>query len=159
MQRNISRSYENNKERNEYRKTQNIKKKYLKFLKVKHKASNIRHTYIHQMTSEIIKREPSFIVIEDLNVKGMMKNKHLSKAIQNQCFHEIRRQLEYKCEWNNIRLIIADRFYPSSKKCCKCGNIKHNLKLHDRTYRCDICGNIIDRDYQASINLRNYALI
>lgn len=159
IQRSISRSYENNKEGGKYRKTKNIKKKQIKFLRLKHKVSNIRHSFIHQMTSEIIRREPSFIVIEDLNVKGMMKNKHLSKAIQVQCFREIRRQLEYKCEWNNIRLIIADRFYPSSKKCCKCGNIKHNLKLSDRTYRCDVCGNIIDRDYQESINLRNYALI
>lgn len=159
IQRSISRSYENNKEGGKYRKTKNIKKKQIKFLRLNHKVSNIRHNFIHQMTSEIIRREPSFIVIEDLNVKGMMKNKHLSKAIQVQCFREIHRQLEYKCEWNNIRLVIADRFYPSSKKCCKCGNIKHNLKLSNRIYRCDVCGNIIDRDYQASVNLRNYALI
>ena len=76
----------------------------------------------------------------------MTKNKHLSKAVHEQRFHEIRRQLEYKCEWNGIRLVIADRFFPSSKTCCKCGNIKRDLKLRDRTYKCDVCGNVIARE-------------
>ena len=159
LQRSISRKYEINKKGVSYCKTNNIKKLEIRLLKLNRRLMNIRHNHIHQMTSEIVKREPNFIVIEDLNVKGMLKNKHLSKAIQEQCFYEVHKQLEYKCNWNNINLVIADRFYPSSKKCCKCGNIKTNLKLNDRVYRCDKCGNVIDRDYQASINLRNYVLI
>ena len=110
---------------------------------------------MHQTTSEIVKREPSFICIEDLNVKGMMKNRHLSKAVQQQCFGELRRQIEYKSAWNNIPVIIADRFFPSSKLCSCCGNIKKDLKLSDRIYKCE-CGNVIDRDYQASLNLKRY---
>lgn len=93
--------------------------------------------------------------MEDLNVSGMMKNKHLSKAVQQQCFYEFRRQIEYKAKWNNIPLIIADRFFPSSKLCNCCGNIKKDLKLSDRIYKCE-CGNIIDRDFQASLNLKQY---
>ena len=103
-----------------------------------------------------MKREPSFICIEDLNVKGMMKNKHLSKAVQQQGFGEFRRQLEYKCAWKGISLVIADRFYPSSKLCSCCGTIKKDLKLSDRIYRCNQCGLVIDRDYQASLNLKRY---
>ena len=85
----------------------------------------------------------------------MMKNKHLSKAVQQQCFSEFRRQIEYKSEWNNISVIVADRFFPSSKLCSCCGNVKKDLKLSDRTYICE-CGNVIDRDYQAALNLKNY---
>ena len=102
-----------------------------------------------------MKREPSFICIEDLNVKGMMKNKHLSKVVQQQSFYEFRRQIEYKSAWNNIPVVIADRFFPSSKLCSCCGNIKKDLKLSHRIYKCE-CGNIIDRDYQASLNLKQY---
>ena len=90
-----------------------------------------------------------------MNVSGIIKNKHLSKSIQQQCFYEFRRQLEYKSEWNNIQLIIADKFFPSSKLCSCCGTIKKDLKLSDRIYKCD-CGNIIDRDFQASLNLKIY---
>lgn len=108
-----------------------------------------------QTTTEIVNRKPRFIVIEDLNVSGMMKNKHLSKAVQQQNFYKFRAQLQYKCEDRGIRLIVADRFYPSSKLCSCCGNIKKDLKLSDRVYRCD-CGNVMDRDYQASINLKAY---
>jgi len=86
----------------------------------------------------------------------MLKNRHLVKAVQEQCFYELYRQLCYKCSWNNIEFITADRFYPSSKLCSCCGNIKKDLKLSDRTYHCDVCGNVMDRDYQASVNLRNY---
>ena len=96
-----------------------------------------------------------FITIEDLNVSGMMKNKHLSKAIQQQKLYEFRRQLEYKCKWNNIELRIVDRYFPSSKLCHECGSIKTNLKLNDRIYICPECGNVIDRDYQASLNLKD----
>ena len=102
-----------------------------------------------------MKTKPSYITIEDLNVKGMMKNKHLSKAVQQQGFREFRRQIEYKSAWNNIPVIIADRFFPSSKLCSCCGNIKTDLKLSDRSYKCE-CGNVIDRDYQASLNLKRY---
>ena len=85
-----------------------------------------------------------------------MKNRHLSKAVQQQCFYEFRRQIEYKAAWNNIKVIIADRFYPSSKTCYCCGNVKKDLKLSDRIYKCGYCGNVIDRDYQASLNLKRY---
>lgn len=102
-----------------------------------------------------MKTKPSYIVLEDLNVKGMMKNRYLSKAIQQQKFYEFRRQIQYKSEWNNVCVIIADKFFPSSKLCCCCGRIKEDLKLSDRIYECD-CGNIIDRDFQAALNLKRY---
>ena len=124
-------------------------------MKLNHRLTNIRHNHLHKTTSEIIKREPRFICIEDLNVSGMMKNKHLSKAVQQQGFYEFRRQIEYKSAWNNIPVIIADRFFPSSKLCSCCGSIKKDLKLSDRIYRCE-CGNIIDRDFQAALNLKQY---
>ena len=155
LQRCISRRYEKNKKGEGYCKTSNIKRKEKELLKVSRKLSNIRLNYLHQTTIEIVKREPSFICIEDLNVKGMMKNRHLSKAIQQQSFGEFRRQIEYKSKWNNTKIIIADRFFPSSRLCSCCGKIKKDLKLSDRIYRCE-CGNIIDRDYQAAINLKQY---
>ena len=127
-----------------------------KLLKTIRRLTNIRKNYAHQTTSEIISRKPRFIVMEDLNVSGMMRNRHLSKAIQNQSFYEFKRQIAYKCEWNNIKFIQADRFYPSSKLCSECGCINQSLKLSDRIFICPECGNEIDRDYQASINLRNY---
>ena len=156
LQRSISRKYENNKKGESYYKTNNVIKSEKKLLKLNHKLTNIRTNYLHQTTSEIVKREPSFIVIEDLNVKGMMKNRHLSKSIQDQKFYEFRRQITYKSEWNNIQLIVADRWFPSSKLCSCCGYIKKDLKLSDRIYVCKECGNIIDRDYQAALNLKQY---
>ena len=155
LQRSISRRYEYNKKGVCYKKTSNIVKREKELLKVTKRLTNIRRNHLHQITSEIVKRKPSFICIEDLNVSGMMKNKHLSKAIQQQGFYEFRRQIEYKSAWNNIPVIIADRFFPSSKLCSCCGVIKKDLKLSDRIYRCD-CGNIIDRDFQASLNLKRY---
>lgn len=155
LQRSISRRYEKNKKGENYCKTSNIIKREKELLKLNHRLTNIRQNYLHQTTSEIVNRKPRFICIEDLNVKGMMKNRHLSKTIQQQCFGEFRRQIEYKSAWNNIPVIIADRFFPSSKLCSCCGNIKKNLKLSDRIYRCE-CGNVIDRDYQASLNLKRY---
>ena len=155
LQRSISRKYNMNKEGVRYKKTSNIIKREKELLQVIKRLTNIRHNHLHQITSEIIKRKPSFICIEDLNVSGMMKNKHLSKAIQQQGFYEFRRQIEYKAKWNNISVILADRFFPSSKLCSCCGVIKKDLKLSDRIYRCD-CGNVIDRDYQASLNLKQY---
>ena len=155
LQRSISRSYENNKQGKEYCKTKNVIKKEKLLLILNHRLTNIRHDHLHHITSEIVKREPSFICIEDLNVKGMMKNRHLSKAVQQQGFYEFRRQMEYKSKWNNIQVIIADRFFPSSKLCSCCGKIKKDLKLSERIYKCE-CGNVIDRDLQAALNLKKY---
>ena len=155
LQRSISRRYEKSRKGKIYCKTSNIIKREKELLKVIKRLTNIRRNHLHQTTSEIVKRKPSFICIEDLNVSGMMKNRHLSKAIQQQGFYEFRRQIEYKSNWNNIPVIIADRYFPSSKLCSCCGEIKKDLKLSDRIYKCD-CGNIIDRDYQASLNLKQY---
>lgn len=155
LQHSVSRKYEQNKKGENYCKTHNIVKNEKLLLQVNHRLTNIRKNYLNQTTSEIVNRKPRFICIEDLNVSGMMKNRHLSKAVQNQGFYEFRKQLEYKCNDNGIRLIVADRFYPSSKLCSCCGNIKKDLKLSDRIYRCE-CGNIIDRDFQASLNLKVY---
>ena len=155
LQCSISRKYEKNKKGESYCKTCNIIRSEKKLLKITHRLTNIRQNYLHQITSEIIKREPSFICMEDLNIKGMMKNRHLSKAVQQQGFYEFRRQIEYKATWNHIPVIIADRFFPSSKLCSCCGTIKKDLKLSDRIYKCG-CGNVIDRDYQAALNLKRY---
>ena len=155
LQRSISRKYEKNKKGESYCKTCNIIRSEKKLLKITHRLTNIRQNYLHQITSEIIKREPSFICMEDLNIKGMMKNRHLSKAVQQQGFYEFRRQIEYKATWNHIPVIIADRFFPSSKLCSCCGTIKKDLELSDRIYKCG-CGNVIDRDYQAALNLKRY---
>lgn len=155
LQRSISRRYEKNKKGVSYCKTSNIIKREKELLKVAKRLTNIRQNHIHQTTSEIVKRKPSFICMEDLNVSGMMKNKYLSKAVWQQGLYEFRRQLKYKSELNNIPVIIADSFFPSSKLCSCCGNIKKDLKLSDRIYKCE-CGNIIDRDFQASVNLKKY---
>lgn len=120
------------------------------------KLSSIRLNHIHQATSHIVKQLPKGIVIEDLNIRGMMKNKHLAKHVQNSMFYEFRRQLEYKCLRCGIQLVIADRFYPSSKACSCCGFIKSDLKLNDRVYKCNSCGLEIDRDLNAAENLANY---
>lgn len=155
LQRKISRKYLKNKKGGSYCKTSNIIKSEKELLKLNHQLTNIRHNYLLQVTSEIINRKPKFIVLEDLNVKGMMKNKHLAKAVQEQCFYEFYIQIQYKCNWNNIQFIEADRYFPSSKLCSVCGNIKSDLKLSDRVYHCE-CGNVIDRDYQAALNLVEY---
>ena len=155
LQRSISRKYEENKKGGSYCKTSDIIKSEKDLLKLIHRLANIRQNYLHQTTTEIVKTKPSYIVLEDLNVKGMMKNKHLSKAIQQQGFGEFRRQIEYKSAWNNVPVIIADRFFPSSKLCSCCGAVKKDLKLSGRVYRCE-CGNVIDRDYQAALNLKRY---
>ena len=155
LQRCISRRYEKNKKGVSYCKTSNIIKREKELLKVAKRLTNIRQNHIHQATSEIVKRKPSFICMEDLNVSGMMKNKYLSKAVWQQGLYEFRRQIKYKSELNNIPVIIADRLFPSSKLCSCCGNIKKDLKLSDRIYKCQ-CGNIIDRDFQASLNLKIY---
>ena len=158
-QRKLSRKYESLKIRNknikEGRATrQNIQKQVVKVQKLHQRLTNIRTDYINKIVSSIIKQKPSYITIEDLNVKGMMKNKHLSKAIASQKFFEFKTKLTVKCKENHIELRIVDRFYPSSKTCSKCGKIKKDLKLSDRIYKCD-CGFTIDRDLNASINLKN----
>ena len=155
LQRSISRKYELNKKGGRYCKTNNIIKSEKELLKLNHRLTNIRHNYIHQTTSEIIQRKPSYITIEDLNVKGMMKNKHISKSVQQQCLYEVARQLQYKCSWNGIELRQVSRWYPSSKTCHECGYINKELKWYHRTYRCPICGYVEDRDYNASLNLRD----
>lgn len=156
IQRSISRKYEQNKVGNKYVKTKNIEKEKAKLRKIYARMSNIRDNYIHQTTHKLVSMRPCRVVMEDLNVRGMMKNRHLAKAVQEQCFHEFLRQMQYKCEWNGIEFIQADRFYPSSKTCSGCGMVKDNLKLSDRTYRCECCGLVIDRDYNAAINLSRY---
>lgn len=120
------------------------------------KLSSIRLNHVHQATSHVVKQLPKAVVIEDLNVRGMMKNKHLAKHIQNSMFYEFRRQLEYKCSRYGIQLVVAGRFYPSSKACSCCGFIKSDLKLNDRIYKCNSCGLEMDRDLNAAENLANY---
>ena len=155
LQRSISRRYEKNKKGVNYCKTSNIIKKEKELLKLNHRLTNIRQNHLHQTTAKIVHRKLRFLCLEDLNVKGMMKNRHVSKAVQQQGFGEFRRQMEYKAAWNGIKVIIADRFFPSSKLCSCCGRIKKDLKLSDRIYKCE-CGNVIDRDYQAALNLKRY---
>lgn len=156
LQRQISHKYEINKIGNKFIKTQNIIKLQKQIKLVYRRLFNIRHNHIHQTTNKIIKENPYRIVIEDLDVKKMMKNRYLAKSIQKQCFYEVRRQLEYKCKFNGIELTVVSRWYPSSKTCSCCGNIKKDLKLSDREYICESCGLVIDRDFNASLNLANY---
>ncbi|EOU1220525.1 transposase [Clostridium perfringens] len=158
-QRKLSRKYESLKIRNKKEKggnvtRQNIQKQIVKVQKLHQRLTNIRTDYINKIVSSIIKQKPSYITIEDLNVKGMMKNKHLSKAIASQKFFEFKTKLMSKCKQNDVELRIVDRFYPSSKTCSQCGKVKKDLKLSDRVYKCS-CGFVIDRDLNASINLRN----
>ena len=156
LQRRVSRKYLINKKGGSYYKTSNIIKLENQLLKLNHRLTNIRHNYLHEITSEIISRKPMFIALEDLNVKGMMKNKHLAKAIQEQSFYEFKRIISYKANWNNIKIIEVPRFYPSSKTCSECGAIKKDLRLSDREWVCTECGVIHDRDYNASVNLMKY---
>jgi len=157
LRRTISRKYEANRVGRRYVKTNNILRCEDKLHRLLARQTDIRSNYIHQTTHKLVSMLPMRITMEDLNVQGMMKNRHLSKAVQQQCFYEFRRQMQYKCEWASIELIFADRFYPSSKTCSCCGNVKHDLKLSDRTYTCSCCGAVIDRDYNAAINLMRYA--
>ena len=154
-QRCLSRKYENLKKTKKGESTQrNIQKQRLKVQKLHHKIDNIRTDYINKTIAEIVKTKPSYITIEDLNVSGMMKNQHLSKAVASQKFYEFRAKLKAKCDDNGIELRIVDRWYPSSKTCHCCGNIKKDLKLSDRVYRCK-CGYVENRDFNASLNLRD----
>ena len=158
-QRKLSRKYESLKIRNKNIKegratSQNIQKQIVKVQKLHQRLTNIRTDYINKIVSSIIKQKPSYITIEDLAVSNLMKNKHLSKAIASQKFFEFKTKLMFKCKQNHIELRIVDRFYPSSKTCSNCGKVKKDLKLSDRVYKCD-CGLTIDRDLNASINLKN----
>lgn len=157
----LSRKYESLKLRNKNIKKeggnvtrQNIQKQIVKVQKLHQRLTNIRTDYINKIVSEIVKRKPSFVTIEDLFVSWMMKNRHLAKGASKQKFYEFRAKLTYKCKINNIELRIVNRFYPSSKTCSCCGAIKKNLKLSDRVYKCS-CGLNIDRDLNAAINLAN----
>ena len=152
-QRCLSRKYENLKKGESTQKA-NIQKQKLKVQKLHHRIDNIRTDHINKTIAEIVKTKPSYITIEDLNVSGMMKNRHLSKAVASQKFYEFRTKLKMKCDDNGIELRIADRFYPSSKICHCCGSIKKDLKLSDRIYKCS-CGYVEDRDLNASLNLRD----
>ena len=152
-QRSLSRKYENLK-KGESTQKRNIQKQRLKIQKLHHRIDNIRTDYINKTIAEIVKTKPSHITIEDLNVSGMMKNRHLSKAVASQKFYEFKTKLLAKCKENGIELRIVDRWYPSSKTCHCCKNIKKDLKLSDRIFRCD-CGYIEDRDFNAALNLRD----
>ena len=158
-QRRLSKKHEKLKERKKQKQKgestkKNIEKQVLKVQKIHQQLDNIRTDYINKIVNELAKTKPNYIVIEDLNVSGMKKNRHLSKAISNQKFYEFRIKLTDKCRREGIELRIVDRFYPSSKLCHKCGRIKKDLKLKDREYRCE-CGYEADRDYNASLNLRD----
>ena len=152
-QRSLSRKYENLK-KGESTQRANIQKQKLKVQKLHHKIDDIRTDYINKTIAEIVKTKPSYITIEDLNVSGMMKNKHLSKAVASQKFYEFRTKLQAKCKESGIELRVVDRWYPSSKTCHCCGAVRKDLKLSDRIFRCD-CGYIEDRDFNAALNLRD----
>ena len=152
-QRSLSRKYENQK-KGESTQKRNIQKQKLKIQKIHHRIDNIRTDYINKIIAEIVKTKPSYITIEDLNVSGMMKNRHLSKAVASQKFYEFKTKLLAKCKETGIELRIVDRWFSSSKTCHCCKSIKKDLKLSDRIFRCD-CGYIEDRDFNAALNLRD----
>ena len=154
-QKNLSRKQFNNKTK---RSSNNRNKAKLKLQKIYQRISNQRKDNIHKMTSKLVKTKPRYIVIEELNISGMMKNHKLAESISDASFYEIKRQLIYKTAWYGGSIIEVDRFFPSSKMCSVCGNLKENLTLEDRIYICE-CGNVIDRDLNASINLERYGLI
>ena len=156
-QRQVSRKYEMNKQGKKFNKTKNIIKLEKAIKLIHRKLKNIRLNHLHQATCMIVKTKPSRVVMETLNIQGIMKNRHLSKAIAQQCFYEFKRQIKYKCEFNGIKFVEADKWYPSSKTCSNCGHIKKVLKLSERTYICEECGSVIDRDLNAAINLSRYS--
>ncbi len=157
LQRQVSRKYEMNKEGRTFVKTSNIIRLEKQVRLLHRKLSNIRNNHLHQATNGIVKAKPSRVVMETLNIKGMMKNRHLSKAIAQQGLYEFKRQLKYKCEWYGVEFIEADKWYPSSKLCSCCGHKKQRLSLSERIYICEKCEAIIDRDLNASINLSRYS--
>lgn len=159
LQRSISRKYEASRKRTgRYEKTKNIMREETELSRIRARKANIRHNYIHQITHTLVSLLPARVVMEDLNVQGMMKNRHLSKAIQEQNFYEFMRQMECKCAWRGIPFGKVPRFYPSSKTCSACGCIKKDLRLSERTFVCPECGCTIDRDYNAALNLSRYEI-
>lgn len=158
LQKQVSRKYEMNKKGGRYIKTNNIKKLEKDIRRIHRRLKNIRLNYLHQTTADIVKTKPYRVVMEDLSITSMMKNKSIAKQVSNLGLYEFIRQMKYKCEWNGIEFIQVDRYYPSSKKCSNCGTIKKDLKLSDRQYKCDKCGLDINRDFNASLNLMNYGL-
>ena len=164
LQRQVSRKYEANATIDKngkkiFHKTNNIKKLEQQIRMIYRRISNIQKTYMYEVTKAVMKTKSQTIVIEDLNVKGMLQNPKLARSIQEENLSEFRRILTYKCEQNGMELVIADRWYPSSKTCSCCGNVKHDLKLSDRIYKGDICGLVIDRDENAALNLEKYPKI
>ena len=158
VQRVISRKYEVGNKLNEkkYQKTNQILKYEKLARRIYSKISNIRKDQRHKITRELVNLNPAVVIMEDLNVKSMMKNKHLAKAISEIGFYDFIRTMKYKCEESNIKFIQANRFFPSSKTCSHCGCIHKNLKLSDRIFECPECGFTIDRDYNAAVNLERY---
>ena len=155
-QRQVSRKYELNKQGNKFVKTSNIKKLEKKIQKKRIKLNNIKKDHFHKSSTALVRTKPKAIVIEDLNVAGMRKNKHLARSLQEASISTFKQMLVSKAESHGIEVILVDRFYPSSQICSRCGNRKVNLKLSERTYKCPICGLEIDRDINASINLKHY---
>ena len=159
QQRKLSRKYESLKKLPNNLKgeatRQNIQKQMLKVQKIHHRLDCIRTDYISKVISELVKTKPMWITLENLNIKGMMKNRHLSKAIAQQKFFQFKTKLTAKCKAYGIELRLVDRFYPSSRLCHQCGCIKLDLKLSDRIYTCSECGYTADRDFNASLNLRD----
>jgi putative transposase len=163
FQRKVSRKYiinnkknKNNENYKKWQKSNNILKLEQKIRKLYFRLSSIRKNYTHHCTNNLVKLLPKKIVMENLDITAMMKNRCLSKALQEQCLYEFRRQMKYKAEWRGITFVLADKYYPSSKTCSCCGKIKKDLKLGDRVYRCNFCNLELDRDINASINLMNY---
>lgn len=155
-QRRVSRKYELNKQGNKFIKTKNIKRLERQIRLIDRRLHNIRENYNQSIANEIIKQFPKRIMLEDLGIKGMMRNRHLAKAIQEQQFYRIRQLLTEKAlNTQAVQIGVVQRRFPSSKMCSRCGNIKRNLKLSDRIYVCDSCGLVIDRDYNASLNIRD----
>ena len=160
LQRKVSRKYLINK-CNKHNKTKNIIKLERQIKLIHRSLRNIRINHIRKFVSELVKKQPEYIAIEDLNVKGMMKNKHLAKDIANCSFYTIKEQLIRKAKGRLIAIRLVERFYPSSKTCSNCGHYKKDLKLHQRVYHCDNCKEKIDRDFNASLNIAktdNYIL-
>jgi len=156
LQRKVSNKYEKNKEGRSYVKTGNIIKLERNIKKLHKRLDNIRTDNRHKVTNEIVKTKPSRVVMEDLNVKGMMKNKHLSKAIAQQGLYEFKHMIQYKCERQGTEFVEADKWYPSSKTCSECGHEKTKLSLSERQFRCECCGTVMDRDKNAALNLSRY---
>jgi putative transposase len=159
LQRKVSKKYEMNKQGKKYIKTKNILKLEKEIRKIYRSLTNIRHDFRHKITTKVVRTKPYCIVVENLNIRGMMKNKYLAKSIQEQAFYEIKSMLSYKSYRAGINFIEAPRNYPSTRKCSNCGEINHNMKLSDRIYRCPKCQLEIDRDLNAAKNLRNYISI